>query len=338
MRMTLLSFTSSWLCATGVAIVASYLIMTHYQCAERNRIKAAQVATRISRRGTIAEFKPTTRHSSAIKKATKASVVKVKEVKLPTFVTNPIYAPFMNALDGLVAEVADIAKDGEVRFDDGFSLVNTNGTPVLRFPEEYAKVSIGGVAIGDKLNGGFFWAHRKRIDGTDQYMIDEVALSGYRRLEEPEFYCTQVTYSVLPVTRQVDAIRMHGDLSIGRESKAGRVVREIAKWMKEDFGAKDLRADVPEDTLAFKKFRIGKRMYVEVAVNWKSQKADDGTDAYIDISFTASELVEENLAERQELGAAADEARESEYCKTGVNYFTVRPRVKLDDVMRKVVY
>ena len=38
-----------------------------------------------------------------------------------------------------------------------------------------------------------------------------------------------------------------------------------------------------------------------------------------------------------ELGDAADEARIDEYSKTGVNYFTVRPMVKEDDVKRKVV-
>jgi hypothetical protein len=90
--------------------------------------------------------------------------------------------------------------------------------------------------------------------------------------------------------------------------------------------------------LALKKFRIGKGMDVEVAVHWKSQRTAEGCDANIDISFTTSELVEDNRFERQELGRAADEARVGEYKKSGVNYFTVRPRVKEDDVKRKVVY
>ena len=79
-------------------------------------------------------------------------------------------------------------------------------------------------------------------------------------------------------------------------------------------------------------------MDVEVAVNWKKQRAADGSDAYIDISFTASELVDDNKLERQELGEAADATRVDEFKKSGVNYFTVRPRVKEDDVKRKVVY
>jgi hypothetical protein len=79
-------------------------------------------------------------------------------------------------------------------------------------------------------------------------------------------------------------------------------------------------------------------MDVEVAVRWKSQRTAEGCDANIDISFTTSELVEDNRYERQELGKAADAARVTEYKKSGVNYFTVRPRVKEDDVKRKVVY
>ena len=68
------------------------------------------------------------------------------------------------------------------------------------------------------------------------------------------------------------------------------------------------------------------------------QRADDGSDASIDISFTTSELVDDNWFERRKLGEAADEARVNELGKSGVNYFTVRPRVKEDDVMKKVVY
>lgn len=108
--------------------------------------------------------------------------------------------------------------------------------------------------------------------------------------------------------------------------------------MKEDFDAKDLRADVPEGMLAYKKFKIGKGMDVQVKVNWKKQKASDGSDAYIDIAFVASELADDNQYEHKELGAAADEARVDEYGNSGVNYFTVRPKVNQDDVNRKVVY
>lgn len=336
MKMTLVSVTSSWLCATGVAVISSYCLMTHSNGTAADQKKAAQVASSISRRGTIPEYKPTNRHSSAIKKRTTAAVA--KEIKIPKFVPNPIYAPFTNALSKLTEDVAKIAKDGNVELVNGFVLMKKSGKPTLKFPEEYTKVGIGGVAIGDEFKGAFFWVHKKGIDGTDQFKIDEVALSGYKRLDEPEFYCTKVWYSVLPSTRQVGSIRMHGDLCVGDASKANRMVREITRWMKDDYGAVERRADVPEGALALKKFKIGKGMDVEVAVNWKKQRADDGSDAYIDISFTASELVEDNKLERLELGEAADAARVNELNRSGVNYFTVRPRVKEDDVNRKVVY
>ena len=335
MKMTLVSVTSSWLCATGVAVISSYCILTHGGAAG-NQKRAEQVACRISSRGTIPEYKSTNKHSSAVKKTTTAKVA--KEITLPKFVQNPIYSPFTNALNKLTEELADAAKDGNVKLVNGFVLMKKDGKPTIQFPEEYTKVGIGGVAIGDELKCAFFLASRKGIDGTDQYKIDEVALSGYRRLDEPEFYCTKVVYSVLPSTKQVDAIRMYGDLCVGNASKANKMVREITKWMKEDYGAVDLRADVPDGALALKKFRIGKGMNVEVAVNWKEQRANDGSDARIEISFAASELSDDNRFERQALGEAADAARVKELGTSGVNYYTVRPRVKEDDVKRKVVY
>ena len=334
--MTLISVTSSWLCATGVAVIASYCILTHSNGTAGGQKKAEQVACRISKRGRIPEYKPTNRHSSVVRKTTAAKVV--KEITIPKFVPNPIYVPFTNALDNLAKELADIAKDGKVELKNGFSLMNKNGRPTLVFPEEYTNVAIGGVAIGDEFNGAFFLIRRKKSGDTGLDKIDEVASIGYKRLDEPEFYCTKVTYSVLPSTRQVDSIRMHGDLRVGNASNAGKMVKEITQWMKEDYGAVGLRADVPEGMLAFKKFRIGKGLDVEVRVNWKARPTDEGCDANIDIAFTTSELVEDNRFERQELGAAADEARVNELNSSGVNYFTVRPKVKEDDVNRKVVY
>ena len=336
MKMTLVSVTSSWLCATGVAIISSYCILTHNNGTAADQKKAAQVASSISKRGTVPEYKPTKRHSSAVKKTTTAKVV--KEIKIPKFVPNPIYTPFTNALNRLTEDLAEIAKDGEVELENGFVLANKDGKPTLKFPEEYTNVGIGGVAIGDELKDTGSSVRRKKIDGTNQHKIDEVVLKRRKYLDEPEFYCTKVWYSVLPSTRQVDSISMHGDLCVGNATKANRMVREITKWMKEDYGAVERRTEVPEGTLALKKFRIGKGMDVEVAVNWKSQRTAEGCDANIDISFTTSELVEDNLFECQELGMAADEARVDELSISGVNYFTVRPRVKEDDVKRKVVY
>ena len=337
MKMTLVSVTSSWLCATGVAVISSFCIMTHNNGTAADQKRAVQVARRVSERGTVTEYKPTKKYSTAVKKTTTVKVVK-KEIKVPKFVPNPIYVPFTDALNNLTEVLADNAKDGEVELANGFALMNKDGKPTLRFPEEYTNVGIGGVAIGDELKGAFFVVHRKKIDGTDQQKIDEVALNGYKRLDEPEFYCTKVTYSVFPSTRQVDSIRMHGDLCVGDASKANKMVREITKWMKEDYGAVERRTDVPSGMLALKKLRIGKGMDVEVAVRWKSQRTAEGCDANIDISFTTSELIEDNRVDRQELGKAADEARVAEYKKSGVNYFTVRPKVKEDDVKRKVVF
>ena len=336
MKMILLAVTSSWLCATGVAVILSYCVMTHSNGKVADQKKAERVASSISKRGTVPEYKSTKSHSSAVQKMTTAKVV--KEIKLPKFVANPIYVPFTNALNKLTEDVAEIAKNREVKLKYGFRLMNMAGKPMLKFPKEYTNVGIGGVAIGDELKCAFFLVHRKRIDGTDQQKIDEVVLTGYKRLNEPEFYCTRVVYSVLPSTRQVDSIQMHGDLCVGDESKANKMVKEIAKWMKEDYNAVDLRAGVPSGMLALKKFRIGKGMDVEVAVHRKSQRTAEGCDANIDISFKTSDLVEDKRFEHQELGKAADEARIGEYKKSGVNYFTVRPRVKEDDVKRKVVY
>ena len=323
-----------------MAVISSYFIMTHANGTAGNQKRAEQVVCRVSKRGTIPEYKPTTRHSSAVKKTTTATVV--KEIKIPKFIPNPIYTPFTNALNNLTEELVDFAKDGEVELANGFVLMNKDGRPTLKFPEEYTNVGIGGVAMGDELKDElkdkFFWVRQKRMDGTDQCKIDEVALNRHKRLDEPEFYCTKVVYSVLPSTRQVDSIRMHGDLCVGNASKANNMIKEITSWMKEDYGAVERRADVPEGTLALKKFRIGKGMDVEVVVKWKEQYAADGSDAYININFTASELVEDNRFERQKLGEAADEARVKELSRSGVNYFTVRPKVKEDEVMRKVVY
>ena len=88
MKMTLISVTSSWLCATGVAVISSYCILTHGNVAAGDHKKAEQVACRVSKRGRIPEYKPTNGHSSAIRKMTTAKVV--KEVKIPKFVPNPI--------------------------------------------------------------------------------------------------------------------------------------------------------------------------------------------------------------------------------------------------------
>ena len=101
---------------------------------------------------------------------------------------------------------------------------------------------------------------------------------------------------------------MRGNLAVGNTSKAYAMVDEIAKWMKEDFGAIDQRVVVPAGTVAYRKFKIGK-----------------GMD-------------EENHYERQELGAAVDAARVSVRYNSNVNYYTVRPKVTVDQIRNRVVY
>lgn len=335
--MTRISIVSSWLCSTGVAVISSYCILTHHANTPAEQKKAAEVATRITKRGLIPEYKPKNRHSSAVKKTTVAKVT-AKDVKVPTYVANPLYPFYTNALNDVTKEVAEIAKDGEVILDNGFALSTENGKPSFKFPESYRKVVIGNVAMGDELKGWDSSVSRTRIDGPDQWKVDAVDVHQYKRLAEPEFYCTSVTYSAIPATKQVDSIRMRGNLEVGNTSKAYAMVDEIAKWMKEDFGAVDQRVVVPAGTVAYRKFKIGKGMDVEVAVKWNQQKSAEKGDASIEISFTTGELAEENRYERQELGAAVDAARVSVRYNSNVNYYTVRPKVTVDQVKSKVVY
>ena len=332
-----ISIVSSWLCSTGVAVISSYCILTHHANTPVEQKKAAEVATRITKRGLIPEYKPKNRHSSAVKKTTVAKVT-AKDVKVPTYVPNPIYPFYTNALNDVTKEVAEIAKDGEVILDNGFALAAENGKPSFRFPESYRKVVIGNVAMGDELKGWDSSVSRKWIGGSDQWKVDAVDVHQYKRLAEPEFYCTSVTYSAIPATKQVDSIRMRGNLEVGNTSKAYAMVDEIAKWMKEDFGAVDQRVVVPAGTVAYRKFKIGKGMDVEVAVKWNQQKSAGKGDASIEISFTTGELAEENRYERQELGAAVDAARVSVRYNSNVNYYTVRPKVTVDQIKNKVVY
>ena len=128
MKMTLISVTSSWLFATGVAVIASYCILTHSDGTAAGQKKAAQVAARISARGTAPKYKSTNRHSSAVKKTTRAKVV--KEIKIPKYVPNPLYTPFTNALNNMTKELAEIAKHGNVKFAKGFALVKKGSNPM----------------------------------------------------------------------------------------------------------------------------------------------------------------------------------------------------------------
>ena len=337
--MTRISVVSSWLCATGVVVFSSYCILTHFKNTPEDQKKAAALAERISKRGSVSEkgYKQRVKHSSAVNKKTVAKITD-KDVKASVYVPNPIYPPFTNALNNLVRELAALAEEGDVVLTNGFTLTLKDGLPVLKYPEAYEKVRIGGMGIGEVLKDGDFSVSRKKIDNTDQWEMDGIGMSKFRRLDEPEFYCTDVTYSALPVTKQIDSIRMHGKLGVVNTSQAYDMVEEISKWMKDDFGAVDLNANTPAGTLVLKKFKIGEGMDVEVAVNWDKRQTSQTWNSKIDITFKTRELEAENKFQRAELGKATDPARATEYSRTGVNYFTVKPKVNEESVKKQVVY
>ena len=312
--MTRISIASSWLCATGVVVLASYCILTHFKNTPSDQKKAAALAERISKRGTIAEYKNRVKYSSAIKKTTVAKVTD-PDVKCPKLVPNPIYPPFTNALAELTRAFADLAKDGDVVLTNanGFVLSMKDGKPFLKFPEAYGKVDIGGVAMGSELKGGEFAVSRRKIPNTEEWEMDGIGMYKHRHLDEPQFYCAEVTYHALPATKQVDSIQMHGDLIVGNSSRAQDMIDEIATWMKEDLGAVDQKVSTPAGTLALKKFKIGNGMDVEVKAKWNTCRMDGKGDAEIDVTFTTTELEAENKYQRETLGKATDTARASEY-------------------------
>lgn len=330
--MTRISVVSSWLCATGVVVVSSYCILTHFKNTPADQKKAAALVERINKRGTVSEAgygKQRAKHSSAVNKKTVAKIVD-KDVKKSVYVPNPIYPPFTNALNNLVQEFAAAAQEGDVVLTNGFTLTLQDGKPILKFPEAYEKVRIGGKGIGEILNDGNFSVSRKRIDNTDQWEMDRIGMYKSRRLDEPEFYCTDVTYSALPGTKQIDSIHMSGKLGVVNASQVNDMVEEITKWMEDDFGAVDLKAETPAGTMALKKFRIGEGMDVQVAVNWDKRQTSQTWNSKIDITFKTRELEAENAYQRAELGKATDPARVSEYSRTGINYFTVNPKVNAE--------
>ena len=53
--MTRMSVVSSWLCATGVVVVSSYCILTHFKNTPADQKKAAALVERINKRGTVSE-------------------------------------------------------------------------------------------------------------------------------------------------------------------------------------------------------------------------------------------------------------------------------------------
>lgn len=336
--MTRISVLTTWVCATGVAVVTAYSVYINHKNVPKGRARAAEVAKHIAKRGTIAEFKREAKHSSAVRKTTEAKVAETKEEKVPTYVPNPIYPPFTNALENMSRELVEATKEEDVVLSGGVIASQKDGKPTFIFPEAYGAVKVGGIAIGEELVCGQYSVRRKNIPETDQYIISGIGMSRWRKLDEPEFYCTSVTYSALPVTKQVDSISMRGDLKVETDSKAADMVAEVTKWMQDDFGAVELNIKKPDDMLALKRFRIGDGMDAEVRVNWKKCLADDGTDAFITVDFKATEFTQEHDYQSEELGKATDIARDEVFTSTGINYFSVTPKVNEESVARKVVY
>ena len=335
--MSRIAIVCSWLCATGVAVIAVYTILVKNRPGDPKR--AERIAEHISRRGTDPEYKSRGKHSSAVKKTTSAKVTeKDVKVKPVTYVPNPIYPPFTNALNALSMEFSELAQEGDVVLTNGFVLSMKDGKPFLKFPEAYGKVCVGGKAIGEVLSDGNFSVSRKRIEKSDKWEMDGIGLYKNKRLDEPEFYCTDVTYSALPATKQIDSIRMHGKLDVVNTSKSYEVMEEISKWMKDDFGAVDLKVAIPAGTLALKKFKIGEGLDVEVAINWDKRQTSQTWDSKIDITFKTRDLEAENKYQREQLGKATDEARASTYSSTGINYFTVNPKVNAEVGESKEVF
>ena len=108
MKLTFISVLASWLFATGVAVTSNYCFSVGGADSASQK-KAEKIASRISKRGSIPEYKAKNRHCSAIKKTTTAKVTQ-KEIKQPTYLDNPLYPSFTNALNNLSAEVAETAK------------------------------------------------------------------------------------------------------------------------------------------------------------------------------------------------------------------------------------
>lgn len=123
---------------------------------------------------------------------------------------------------------------------------------------------------------------------------------------------------------------------VSEVSTCARIVMGTQGYMAPEVTRGD--AATPAGAVAFKKFKIGKGMDVEVKIAWNQQRTVENGDAHIDITFTAGELVEESLQQRQELGVATDEERVKIRYNTGVNYYTVRPKVKADQVGKRVAY
>lgn len=333
--MTRIAVTTTWTCATGVAVVLSYCILTHHANTKEAQKEAAAVAERIAKRGTIPEYKSPNGHFSAERKQTVAKVVNpnVEEI---VYVENPIYSPFTNALAELRREYADATLQGDVQLTNGFVLVNRAGAPVLLFPDAY-EISAGGFKIGSELKDGRFGVNKCLVPGTDQYEVQGIAYGQHRILGEPEFYCTHVQVTALPSTKQIDSLKMHGDLKVVNSDNAKDIVEEIAGYMTKDYAAKELEGNVPAGTVAQKKFKIGDGMDVCVSVKWKDHKTKDGTDAVVDVNFSISELAEENAYQSKRLGEATDTARKQALATTGVNYFTVEQKVNSKMGKDKVV-
>lgn len=333
--MTRIAITTTWTCVTGVAVLLTYSILTCHKNTKEAQQEAAAVAERIAAKGTIPEYKSPNGHFSAVQKKTLAKVVD-PDVKKITYVPNPIYPPFTNALAKLQGEYMAALEQGDVALTNGFVLTQRDGKPFLVFPDPY-KVAAGGFEIGSELKGGHYAVASRTVPGTVSQEVAGIALVRHQRLEEPEFYCTDVRVSALPSTGQIDALKMSGNLKVVNTDNAKAVVEEIAGYLTKDYAARELEGNVPAGTVAQKKFKIGEGMDVCVSVKWKDKTSKDGSDATVAIDFSLGELSGERDYQSKTLGEATDLARKQTLATTGVNYFTVSQKVNAEIGKDKIV-
>ncbi len=79
--MTKIYVITSFLCATGVAVITAYSFLTHHSSSVADQNKAEALVKGIERRGTIADYKPRWKYSTVVGKRTSAKIVD-KNVKV----------------------------------------------------------------------------------------------------------------------------------------------------------------------------------------------------------------------------------------------------------------
>ena len=113
---------------------------------------------------------------------------------------------------------------------------------------------------------------------------------------------------------------------------------EIASVLTTEFGAVEVKEDVPINIIDRKKFTIADGMKVEVSVEWNQHTSKDGSDASINMKFELTGLSSEKDYQQKELGDDVDLDRKSIYESTGINYFTIDPKIPITDNNHRNTY